>query len=277
MNTASQKTWFITGASRGLGRVWAEAALNRGDRVVATARDTSSMSTLAGEFGDQLLLLVLDVRQRPAVQAAIDAASAHFGQLDVVINNAGYGLFGMVEEVSEDQARDQFETNFFGALWVTQAVIPYMRAQSGGHIIQISSIGGVTAFPMFGIYNASKWALEGMSQALHDEVRSFGIKVTLVEPTAFATDWAHSSAVHATPNAQYSEARREVARMWGSQALGKPEASATALLELVDACDPPLRVFFGDLLPLVQAEYSRRLGEWKNWEQLACSAMGGQG
>lgn len=272
--TQAPKTWFITGTSKGFGRVWAEAALARGDFVVATARDTKTLDVLVEKHGARLLPLQLDVRDREGVFRAVASASAHFGRLDVVVNNAGYGLFGMVEEVSERQARDQFETNFFGALWVTQAVLPLLRAQRSGHIVQVSTIGGITAFPLFGVYNASKWALEGMSQALDAEVRDFGVKVTLIEPTAFATEWAGGSAVHATPNSEYDGVRRHVLGMWSDQTPGKPAASASALLELVDADHPPLRAFFGDLLGMVQAEYAQRLDEWKQWQPQARAALG---
>ncbi|MDH2433701.1 SDR family NAD(P)-dependent oxidoreductase [Pokkaliibacter sp. MBI-7] len=272
--TTDQKIWFITGTSRGFGRIWAEAALARGDCVVATARNTDALQALVDQYGDRVLPLPLDVCDRKAVFRTVAAAYEHFGRLDVVINNAGYGLFGMVEEVSEQQARAQFETNFFGALWVTQAVLPLMRMQRSGHILQVSTIGGVTAFPLFGLYNASKWALEGMSQALAAEVREFGIKVTLIEPTAFATEWAGNSAVHATPRTEYDGVRQQVLGMWSGQTPGQPEASAAAVLALVDAEQPPLRVFFGDMLGMMQAEYGQRLHDWEQWQALAIAARG---
>jgi NADP-dependent 3-hydroxy acid dehydrogenase YdfG len=150
------KVWFITGTSKGFGRVWAEAALARGDQVAATARDIKSLGALVQRFGDQVAVLALDVTDKAAVHAAIGAAIARFGRLDVVVNNAGYGLFGAIEEISEAEARAQIETNLFGALWVTQAALPIMRAQRSGHIIQVSSIGGVNAFPTVGLYHASK-------------------------------------------------------------------------------------------------------------------------
>src|SRR3954451_4868059 len=189
----ANKTWFITGTSRGFGREWAKAALERGDRVAGTARDPKSLDDLAAEHGDSLLALPLDVTDRDAVFKAVERAHDHFGRLDVVVNNAGYGQFGMVEELSESEVRGQIETNLFGALWVTQAALPFLRGQGSGHFLQVSSIGGVSAFPSVGIYHASKWALEGISQALAQEVAQFGIKVTLIEPGGFATDWAGSS------------------------------------------------------------------------------------
>src|SRR3954453_12066884 len=153
------KTWFITGESRGFGREWAIAALERGDSVAATARDTSNLQDLVARFGDRVLPLQLDVDDREADVAAVRQAYDRFGRLDVVVNNAGYGQFGMIEEISEADARAQFETNVFGVLWITQAALPLLRAQGSGHIVSVSSIGGIGAFPNIGIYNASKWAL----------------------------------------------------------------------------------------------------------------------
>ncbi len=178
----TEKVWFITGTSRGFGREWAIAALQRGDKVAATARDTASLADLVDKYGDAILPIQLDVTDRAADFAAVKQAHDHFGRLDVVVNNAGYGQFGFVEELSEQDARDQIETNVFGALWVTQAALPYLREQRSGHIIQVSSIGGIVAFPNVGIYHASKWALEGFSQALAQEVAPFGVHVTLIEP-----------------------------------------------------------------------------------------------
>ena len=268
------KTWFITGTSRGLGRVWTEAALERGDRVAATARRVGALNDLAGRFGDRLLVLPLDVTDVPAVDAAVVAAHQRFGRLDVVVNNAGFGLFGAIEEVSEQQARDQMETNFFGALWVTRAVLPIMRGQGSGHILQVSSIGGVNAWPNIGLYHASKWALEGMSQALAAEVSRFGVKVTLVEPTGYTTDWRDTSAVRADPITAYDFLREGPASPSGENR-GDPEATAAVILELVDLDDPPLRLFLGDgPLKVIQAEYARRLKTWEEWADLAIRAHG---
>src|ERR1700684_1106560 len=189
----ANKTWFITGTSRGFGREWAIAALERGDRVAATARDTSTLDDLVEKYGAALLAIELDVTDRDADFAAVKQAHDHLGRLDIVVNNAGYGHFGMVEELSEDDARAQLETNLFGALWVTQAALPFLREQGSGHINQVSAIGGISAFAGVGLYHASKWGLEGFSQALSLEVKDFGIHVTLVEPGGFSTDWDGSS------------------------------------------------------------------------------------
>jgi NAD(P)-dependent dehydrogenase (short-subunit alcohol dehydrogenase family) len=270
------KVWFITGTSRGFGRSFAVSALERGDRVAATARDISSLDELAAKYGDQILPLTLDVTDRPGVAAAITAAHERFGRLDVVVNNAGYGLFGMAEELSEQELRDQLETNFFGAIWVTQAVLPILRAQGGGHLVQISTIGGIGAFPSLSGYHASKWALEGFSEALAQEVTGTGIKVTLVEPGGFATDWAGSSAVHAAePNPAYDHIRQAMAARSGSAKYGDPAAAGPALLQIVDADNPPLRVLFGSMpVELVKHLYAQRLQTWNDWEQLSRAAEG---
>jgi NAD(P)-dependent dehydrogenase (short-subunit alcohol dehydrogenase family) len=274
------KVWFITGTSKGFGRIWAEAALERGDRVVATARNADALSPLADTYGERVLTLALDVTDKAAIDAAVTQAHEHFGRLDVVVNNAGYGLFGTIEEVTEAQARAQIETNLFGALWVTKAVLPILRAQGSGHIIQVSTIGGVNAFPGIGMYHASKWGLEGFTQALAAEVKDFGIKVTLIEPAGFSTDWRGPSAVVADPMPEYDAIRNyRAARMNDEHELwepGDPQATGPAVLELVDADEPPLRVFFGTgTLDMIKTEYAQRIENWEQWDHLAVAAQGG--
>jgi NAD(P)-dependent dehydrogenase (short-subunit alcohol dehydrogenase family) len=269
------KVWFITGTSRGFGRSFALSALERGDKVAATARDISTLDDLVAKYGDLVLPLPLDVTDKAAVTTAVATAHETFGRLDVVVNNAGYGLFGMVEELSEQQLRDQLETNLFGAVWVTQAVLPLLRAQGGGHIVQISTIGGIAAFPSLGGYHASKWALEGLTEALAQEVAGTGIKVTLVEPGGFATDWAGSSAVHAEPNPAYDHLRAAMAQRRGGAKYGDPAAAGPALLRIVDAENPPLRVLFGSQpLEIVKHIYAQRLQTWNEWEQVSRDAEG---
>jgi NAD(P)-dependent dehydrogenase (short-subunit alcohol dehydrogenase family) len=271
----TSKTWFISGTSRGFGREWAKAALERGDRVAATARDPSTLDDLKSEHGDALLALVLDVTDREAAFGAVRQAHEHFGRLDVVVNNAGYGHFGMVEEISELEARAQLETNLFGALWITQAALPFLRQQGSGHIVQVSSIGGISAFPGVGIYHASKWALEGISQALAQEVKDFGINVTLVEPGGFSTDWSGPSAKRSDPNPAY-DALRERRQQWRASSVpGDPTASAAAIMRVVDASPPPLRVFFGTApLGIAEADYAGRLATWREWQPVAELAQG---
>jgi NAD(P)-dependent dehydrogenase (short-subunit alcohol dehydrogenase family) len=269
------KVWFITGTSKGFGHVWAEAALARGDKVAATARDVRMVAPLRERYGDKALTIALDVTDKSAVDAAIAQAHARFGRLDVVINNAGYGLFGSIEEVNEAEARAQIETNLFGALWVTQAALPIMRAQKSGHIIQVSSIGGVNAFPTVGLYHASKWGLEGFSQSLAAEVKGFGIKVTIVEPGGFATEWGGPSAKRATQMPAYDDARAAIAAFRSSSVPGDPEATGPAILKIVDANEPPLRVFFGSGgLPMTRKEYAKRIETWEKWSDVSLEAQG---
>ncbi|OZG27298.1 short-chain dehydrogenase/reductase [Williamsia sp. 1138] len=273
----SDKVWFITGTSRGFGREWTIAALERGDKVAATARDTASLADLVDQYGDSILPIELDVTDRDADFAAVARANEYFGRLDIVVNNAGYGQFGFIEELSEQEARDQIETNVFGALWITQAALPFLRAQRSGHIIQVSSIGGISAFQNVGIYHASKWALEGFSQALSLEVESFGVHVTLIEPGGFDTDWGGSSAKHATPLDDYADAHQAAAeaRKKRTSAPGDPQASARAILKVVDAEKPPLRVFFGAApLDIAKADYASRLQTWEQWQPVAVEAQG---
>ena len=271
------KTWFITGTSRGFGREWAIAALDRGDTVAATARDTASLDDLVERYGDAILPLSLDVTDRSAVVDVVARAHEHFGRLDVVVNNAGYGHFGFVEEISEAEARAQLETNVFGALWVTQAVLPHLREQGSGHILQVSSIGGISAFPLVGIYHASKWALEGFSQSLAQEVADFGIKVTLIEPGGFATDWAGSSASRSEELPAYAELHRKVAEQRAGRGPGgDPTATRDAVLQVVDAEEPPLRILLGDgPLAIATRDYESRLATWREWEPVSVAAHGG--
>ncbi|MET7338349.1 SDR family NAD(P)-dependent oxidoreductase [Nonomuraea sp. NPDC005650] len=268
------KIWFVTGSSRGLGRHFVEAALSRGDRVAATARNAAHLSELVVAHGDAVIPLELDVTDKAAVFESVKRAKEHFGRLDVIVNNAGYGLLGAVEELTERELRDQLETNLFGALWVVQAALPHLREQGGGHIVQISSVGGVTAMPLGGGYHASKWALEGLSESLAQEVAGFGIKVTLVEPGSYATEGA-AGAVHAEAHPLYLGARESFAEFAKTLDAGDPAAAGQALLKIVDSGDPPLRVFLGiHGGPMVQQVYADRLKTWADWQDLAVQAHG---
>jgi NAD(P)-dependent dehydrogenase (short-subunit alcohol dehydrogenase family) len=269
------KTIFITGASRGFGRLWAEAFLKRGDKVVATARNPETLNDLVQQYGDAILPIQLDVNNREADFAAIEKAKQHFGTIDVLINNAGYGLFGAIEETSEQEAREQIETNVFGLLWLTQAVIPVMRAQGHGHIIQLSSVLGVATLPDLGIYNASKFAVEGLSETLATEVKGFGINVSIVEPNGFATDWGGASAIHTQSMPEYEAVKAAFAEGATPEFFGVPEATSEAVLKLVDAENPPLRLFLGKVaLPWVKQLYAQRLASWEEWQDVAVAAHG---
>ena len=201
---SAQKVWFVTGASRGFGRIWAEAALERGDKVVVTARDPGTLQELVATYGDTVLTLSLDVTDRNAVFEAVSQAYQHFGRLDVVLCNAGYGYLSAIEEIVPSEAKANFDTNVFGTLSVVQAAIPLMRAQGSGHILTLSSIGGVVSSPTGGIYVATKFAIEALTEALAGEVAGFGIKVTMIEPGAFTTGF--QSSLKSTPAMpQYAE------------------------------------------------------------------------
>ena len=277
MTLRPPRTWLITGASRGLGRAFAEVALEAGDSVVATARKAEQLDELVAAHPGKALALALDVTDKAAVDSVVAQAAQFTGRLDVLVNNAGYGLAGGVEEASEQEVRDQFEVNVFGALWCTQAVLPVMRAQGAGHLFQISSIGGVAGFLNTGIYHASKWALEGFSESLAQEVQAFGIGVTIIEPGPFRTDWNGDSMTRATPLPAYDEvlgARREA--MSGAQArtqAGDPRRAGEALLKVLDSPTPPRRLLLGKLAAEVgPSTYAQRLAEWAQWDDVARGA-----
>lgn len=269
------KTWFITGTSRGFGRVWASAALNRGDRVAATARKQNDLAKLVERYGERVMPIILDVSDHDADLRAVDEAFSHFGNIDVVVNNAGYGLIGAAEELTEGQFRKIMDTNLMGAIWITQAAIPLMRKQGHGHIVQVSSLGGLTtSFPGFSAYNASKWALEGFSEAVSREIAGFGIKVTLVEPSVFATGF-ESSVVFAEPNPAYADMRKAYLKTISQLRTGDPNATAEAIFKIVDSEDPPLRVLLGSrALELMRIVYPERLKKWEEWEPVSRAADG---
>lgn len=239
------KTIFITGASKGFGKIWAEAFLKRGDLVAATARDLNHLDDLVEKYGDQVLPIQLDVNNRNADFTAIRQAKDYFGRIDVLINNAGYGLFGAIEETSEQEAQGQINTNVFGLLWVTQAVLPIMREQGHGHIINVSSVLGLVAVPTFGLYNASKYAVEGLSETLAAEVKQFGINVTLLEPNGYSTDWGAASSVRTKATPEYDQMKADFQKGLTEDFFGHPAATADAILKLVDAENPPLRLLLG--------------------------------
>jgi NAD(P)-dependent dehydrogenase (short-subunit alcohol dehydrogenase family) len=275
MSADPGKVWLVTGASRGFGRAFVNAALSRGDQVAATARDVTKLNDLVAAHGDAILPIELDVTHEQAVHDAVGAAAEHFGRLDIVVNNAGYGLFGAFEELTSQQLRDQVETNLFGPFYVVQAALPILRQQGKGHIVQISTIGGIAAFPNLSGYHASKWALEGMTEAMAQEVAGFGITVTLVEPGPFGTDWSGSSAVHAEPLPAYQPLRDAMRARAGGAAAGDPTAAAQAILAIVDAEEPPLRVLFGTLpTQIVKQVYAQRLEVWADYEDIALQAQG---
>ena len=269
------KIILITGASRGFGKLWAKALLKRGDKVAATARKLEDLADLVEEFGDAIFPVQLDVNNSAECFAAVTKVNAHFGRIDVLINNAGFGLFGAIEETTEQQARAQMETNFFGLLWVTQAVVPIMRAQKSGHIIQVSSFLGLATLPVLGLYNASKYAVNGLSETLATEVKSFGIHVSLIEPNGFSTDWSGASAFQTEANPVYAPIKKAFADGATPDTWGKPEATVGAVLQLIDAENPPLHFLLGKVAyPAVKQVYAERLAEMEAWKDVAVEAHG---
>ncbi|MFD1936124.1 SDR family oxidoreductase [Nonomuraea mangrovi] len=267
------RTWFITGASRGLGRAFAEAALERGDQVVAVARNVEPLRELIAAYEDTLLVMPLDVTDRVAVLATVSAARDHFGRLDIVVNNAGTMSSGMIEEFTEEEARAQLEVNFFGALWVSQAAMPYLREQGAGHIVQISSIAGLGGFPTTGLYSASKFALEGMSEALAMEAANFGVKLTIVQPGGYWTD-LYTSMTATTLLPPYAPLRAELEKRWAEGSIdSEPRLAAEAVLKLVDSEEPPLRLLLGSMVyDLAFGISQQRMATWGAWEQVSRAA-----
>jgi NAD(P)-dependent dehydrogenase (short-subunit alcohol dehydrogenase family) len=270
------KTWFITGASRGFGRIWAESALKRGDKVAATARQLTAVADLKERFGDAVLPLALDVAEPGQAGQAVAQAHDHFGKLDVVVNNAGYPLIGTVEEASEAEVRALFETNFYGTLRVIKAVLPLLRQQGSGHILGVSSTLGIITMPLIGFYCTSKWAVESLHESLAQEVKSFGIKVTIVEPGAYATEFGGPASSKLSEGMEeYAALRQQIFGSMATMERGNPQATADAILKLVDAENPPLRMMLGNRnLPAARAAYADRLATWEAWETVANAAQG---
>jgi short-subunit dehydrogenase len=272
-----KKTVIITGASRGFGKIWAEAFLKRGDNVVATSRDTDSLQDLVDKYGDSILPLKLNVISRENCIAVVAAAEEEFGHIDAIINNAGYCVFGTVEENSEKEAKDLFEVNVFGTLWMTQAILPVFRKQGKGHIIQLSSVLGINSLPTMGLYSATKFAVEGFSEALQEEVRDFGINITLIEPNSFATDFFGSSSIRSRPLDVYAKVRADFNAGDGSKPenVGDPAATVDVILDLVDNENPPLRLFLGKLAyPWTQYTYGQKLALWEEWKDVSITSHG---
>lgn len=272
----TEKVWLITGASRGFGRIWAEAALNRGDKVAATARAIEDIADLSERFGSAVLPMALDVTDTKQVGDVVRQAHTHFGRLDVIVNNAGYSLVGMVEEVAEDDVRALFDTNYFGTLRVIQAALPLLRAQGSGHILSVSSSLGLVPLPLIGSYAATKAAVESIHEGLAAEVEAFGIKVTLLEPGAYATSFTSDASLKRADSLDvYADLRKKVLGGLADAARGNPLATASAILQVVDAEHPPLRFIFGDqTLPITRDAYAARLATWESWKDISNAAQG---
>ncbi|MCI2420385.1 SDR family NAD(P)-dependent oxidoreductase [Saccharopolyspora sp. K220] len=267
------RTWFITGASRGLGRAFTEAALAAGDQVVGVARDVAPLDGLVAASAGRLVAFPLDVADRAAVFAGMQRASAAFGRLDVVVNNAGGVLLGMVEEVTEQQARAHLDTNFFGALWVSQAVVPQLREQGCGHVLQVSSMGSAGGFAATGLYSAGKAALDAMSEALAMEVERFGIKVTILQPGGYETDLFTSGLTQTAEIADYAPLREWLAGLWSESEDFDPALAAEVVLQVANMAEPPKRLILGGAAyDMVEQLTRTRTAELAKWESLSKQA-----
>jgi NAD(P)-dependent dehydrogenase (short-subunit alcohol dehydrogenase family) len=267
------RTWLITGCSAGFGREIAAAALAHGDAVVATARRPETLGDLGP--AERVLTVPLDVTRQDQIDAAVAAALERFGRIDVLVNNAGHGSVGAIEEVAMDDLRGLMEIMFFGAFAVTQAVLPHMREQGSGTIVQLSSMGGQVSPPGFGAYCSAKWALEAMSTALAAEVAPMGIRVLIVEPGAFRTEFGGSRLQRSREIPAYRETvgpnRDYITQVDGTQP-GDPRKAAAAIVEMVGAPDPPLHLALGDdAVDGIREELDRRRADLDAWERLSRS------
>jgi len=266
------QVWLITGSSRGLGRSLAEAVLAAGHKLVATARKPEQLQDLVQKYGEQVRAVALDVTDTAATRQAVQAAVDGFGRLDVVVNNAGYGNIASIEHVTDEDFREQMETNFFGAVNVTKAAVPALRGQRSGHIIQISSIGGRLGAAGLSAYQSAKWALEGFSEVLAKELEPFGIKVSIIEPGGFRTDWAGSSMTVAETQPEYEATvglMNEYRKSRGGKQAGDPAKAAQVILKVAAMSEPPLRLLLGsDAFQLATAITAQRAAEDEKWKEL---------
>jgi NAD(P)-dependent dehydrogenase (short-subunit alcohol dehydrogenase family) len=277
MAQTPQRVWFITGASTGFGRLLAEQVLAKGDKVVATARKPEQIADLTHNHPGAALTLALDVTDNNAVEVAVDSAIKQFGRIDVLVNNAGYGLAGAIEEATEEEYMPVFETNVFGLITLTKAVLPHLRKQRSGHIVNLSSIGGLIGSPGWGFYNASKFAVEGFSEALAAELAPLGIHVTIVEPGPFRTDFLGRSGVEAQQRiADYDQTAGKTRQYFHDQAgkqAGDPAKAAAAIIAAVEAENPPKHLVLGKI---AYNRMTQRLDQWKQeldaWRDVSLGA-----
>ncbi|MGK9127251.1 SDR family NAD(P)-dependent oxidoreductase [Olivibacter sp. SA151] len=276
MTQQKDKVWFITGTSRGFGRVWAEAALARGDKVAATARKLESIADLKDQYGEQVLTVALDVTKPDQVKEAVTAAHAHFGRLDMVLNNAGYSLVGTIEEASPADIRALYETNILGPVAVIQAALPLLREQGYGHILGTSSNLGHITMPVIGYYCSSKWAFEAIHESLAAEVAPFGIQVTIIEPGAYATEFGSQESLKFAQGMEvYTDFKAKFVDSLKTMERGDPAATPQALFKMIDAEQPPLRFNLGSHnLSGTRAAYAQRLAIWEAWDEVSRAAQG---
>jgi NAD(P)-dependent dehydrogenase (short-subunit alcohol dehydrogenase family) len=278
MSEVSSKVWLITGCSSGLGRALAEAVSLQGHRVVATARDVSTLGSLAASLPDNVLPLSLDVTQAQQIKAVVQQAVDHFGRIDVLVNNAGYGLIGALEELSDEQIRANMETNFFGPVALLRAVLPMMRAQRSGHIVNVSAAAAINNYPGFSIYGAGKCALEGLSESLAAELKPLGVKVTIVQPGPFRTEFVQrslqSAACHEADYDRTSGQFAKLIRSMDGKQPGDPAKAADAIIQAIDSDHPPLRLVLGKYaIDKVKKKTASVLEELAAWESVGAATQ----
>lgn len=271
----AEKVWFITGSSRGFGRIWTEAALERGDKVAATARSLESIADLMEKYGENVHTLKLDVTKPDEVTSAVKDAHNYFGRLDIVFNVAGYSLVGTIEEANQDDIRALYETNVLGPVSVIQAALPFLRKQGYGHILGTSSNLGHLAYPIIGYYCSSKWAFEAIHESLAAEIQQFGIDVTIIEPGAYATEFGSDKSLDFANSLDiYADFKQQIFEGIKNTDRGDPEATPNAIFKVVDAEQPPLRFFLGSRnLPEIREVYAQRLQTWEEWESVSSAAQ----
>lgn len=272
----TQQTWFITGVNSGFGRILSEKLLKRGDRVAGTTRKLEQLEDLKAQYGERLWLTYLDLTDTPGVREAVHAAFAHFGRIDVVVNNAGYGLFGAAEELSDEQIRHQIDTNLIGSIQVIRAAVPHLRAQGGGRILQVSSTGGQIAFPSFSLYHATKWGIEGFVEAVSQEVAPFHIEFTIVEPGTTKTNFGGGLVSPPTMDVYENTPAGDVRRAVAANAFPMPGDAvkvAQAMIDSVDCKPAPKRLPLGsDTYTLIRAALVERLAALDGQKEIALSA-----
>ena len=263
------RVWLITGSSTGFGRALAEAVLAQGDCVIVTARNVSQIQDIEHKYPQTAKAVRLDVTHPATIQTAVKSGLEAFRRIDVLVNNAGYGLMGAIEEVSDQQIRHQFETNFFGLLNVIRAIIPTFKKQGSGHILNISSAGGRITLPTLGLYHASKFAVEGLSETLAQELQPFGIKVTIIEPGSFDTDFATRSLITAKQMPEYDCFREQIVKFSAEHPRGHVPTGVQAMLKVVELPDPPLRLAIGpDALPMLIQKLSSDIEEYQHFKDI---------
>lgn len=272
---SNKAVWLITGCSTGFGRELARLLLGRGNNVAVTARNTATLDEFAA--GENAIIIALDVTKPAQIADAVEQAEGRFGAVDVLVNNAGYGYLSAVEEGEDDEVRAMFETNFFGLVNMTKAVLPGMRARRRGHIVNISSMGGLIGFPGIGYYNATKFAVEGLSEALAKESAPLGIKVTVVEPGPFRTDWAGRSLktpkVSIGDYASSAGARRAAIQAYSGSQQGDPVRAAEAIIQAVEATEPPLHLLLGrPAYEMTAVKFNEFAAEMEKWRELTLGA-----